>query len=418
MKKWEHFYVRSITISVDLEKISDINYQEKLKASVEKISSTFAKNDLFVRTLRFNIMGINPDDSRLDAFYFINKLKNLNETAQIAGIRWFNVAFELTKQTTKNIKTFCNIGYEIIRQFDNSFVNFIVAQNGIINPEAALIASQTVIKISKLSFNGFDNFRVGISLNPADFTPFFPFSFASEDLCFSVALEITEKMEHLLEDFNSSEFSGFQEILAPDLCKFVSFVDRLCTQVENDYSMKYKGIDMSLAPFPDEKVSVIKVLKCLGLDTIGSSGTFLLTSQLTDLIRSIIRTTCIKTAGFNGVMYSLLEDHLMCKANNRKLFTIDSLIGYSALCGCGLDMVPVPGNILDEELASIVLDVAAIALKLNKPLGVRVLPIPNGDANEFTQFDMDFVTNTRIMNLRNMYINDSIFSIQKLKYNS
>ena len=51
-------------------------------------------------------------------------------------------------------------------------------------------------------------------------------------------------------------------------------------------------------------------------------------------------------------------------------------MAFSVMCGCGIDMVPVPGDISAEEIASIMLDIAAVAIRLNKPLGVRLLPIP------------------------------------------
>ena len=119
--------------------------------------------------------------------------------------------------------------------------------------------------------------------------------------------------------------------------------------------------------------------------------------------------------GFNGVMYSLLEDHLMCLANDKKLLSIDKIIGYSVLCGCGVDMIPIPGNMIVEEAASIILDVGAIASKLNKPLGVRMLPIPNKETNEYTEFDMDFLTNTRVMDLKNMSCSHNTFHSTHIK---
>ena len=105
----------------------------------------------------------------------------------------------------------------------------------------------------------------------------------------------------------------------------------------------------------------------------------------------------------------------MCKSNDKKLLSIDKIIGYSTLCGCGLDMVPVPGNLLVEELASIVLDIAATASKLNKPLGFRVLPIPNKQSNEFTEFDMDFLTNTRVMDFKQLSLSNTLFDSSNIK---
>ena len=62
-------------------------------------------------------------------------------------------------------------------------------------------------------------------------------------------------------------------------------------------------------------------------------------------------------------------------------------------------MVPLPGNLMREELAALMLDTASISSVLKKPLGVRVLPIPGGDVNELTNFNHDFLVNTRILPL-------------------
>jgi uncharacterized protein (UPF0210 family) len=131
------------------------------------------------------------------------------------------------------------------------------------------------------------------------------------------------------------------------------------------------------------------------------------TAFLTDILRTLIKETKIKTVGFNGVMYSLLEDEFMGK-RNRALYSIDSLISYSAVCGCGLDMVPLPGDVFEEEISSMISDIAALSIVLGKPLMVRLLPIPMKHANEFTCFNMDFLFNTRIMSIKNVAMANSV----------
>ena len=64
-------------------------------------------------------------------------------------------------------------------------------------------------------------------------------------------------------------------------------------------------------------------------------------------------------------------------------------------------MVPLPGDIFEEEIASIMLDVAGISSVLGKPLGVRLLPILTKNEGEFTNFNHDFVYNTRILKATN-----------------
>jgi hypothetical protein len=45
------------------------------------------------------------------------------------------------------------------------------------------------------------------------------------------------------------------------------------------------------------------------------------------------------------------------------------------------------------------LDIAAMSLSLKKPLGIRLLPIPGKSPNEFTQFNLDFLCDSRVMGL-------------------
>ena len=68
--------------------------------------------------------------------------------------------------------------------------------------------------------------------------------------------------------------------------------------------------------------------------------------------------------GFNGVMYSVLEDDYLALAVKNKKLSIDSLLLYSTVCGCGIDMVPVPGNIFLEEISSLIIDTAALSIAL------------------------------------------------------
>ena len=58
-----------------------------------------------------------------------------------------------------------------------------------INLEGAKISSKIIKDVSKLSHNGYDNFRVGTSFNCNPHTPFFPYTFHNNKSGFSIALE-------------------------------------------------------------------------------------------------------------------------------------------------------------------------------------------------------------------------------------
>ena len=79
------------------------------------------------------------------------------------------------------------------------------------------------------------------------------------------------------------------------------------------------------------------------------------------------------------------------------------------MCGCGLDTVPVPGatqqqpaeerrRLLDAT-AALLLDVAALAFRLNKPLSVRLLPVPGATAGQVTRFDSPYLLNCKVLPL-------------------
>jgi uncharacterized protein (UPF0210 family) len=76
---------------------------------------------------------------------------------------------------------------------------------------------------------------------------------------------------------------------------------------------------------------------------------------------------------------------------------VGDLLLYSALCGTGLDTVPLPGDISADALAAILLDVAAIALRLDKPLTARLMPLPGKVAGDPVAFDFPYFADSRVM---------------------
>jgi hypothetical protein len=51
-------------------------------------------------------------------------------------------------------------------------------------------------------------------------------------------------------------------------------------------------------------------------------------------------------------------------------------------------------------MAALLLDLAALALRLDKPLTARLMPIPGKGAGDATTFDFPFFANSRVMELK------------------
>ena len=70
---------------------------------------------------------------------------------------------------------------------------------------------------------------------------------------------------------------------------------------------------------------------------------------------------------------------------------------YSAVCGTGVDTIPLPGDTPPEHITALLLDIAALALRLNKPLTARLMPVPGKIAGETTNFNFPYFANSRII---------------------
>ena len=124
--------------------------------------------------------------------------------------------------------------------------------------------------------------------------------------------------------------------------------------------------------------------------------------------------------GFSGVMYSLLEDLELCAINNQRGVSLDDLVKVSTMCGCGVDMVPVPYDVSLNELIAISMDIYAISTRLKKSLGIRILPIPHTRKSQvaYTNLsdDADFIANTRVLdpdiNIMNKFGSEFAFCLR------
>ena len=98
-------------------------------------------------------------------------------------------------------------------------------------------------------------------------------------------------------------------------------------------------------------------------------------------------------------MQPILEDSILAKRAAEGTLTIKDVLLYSAVCGTGLDTIPLPGDTTAEQITPLLLDLCALALRLDKPLTARLMPIPGKKAGDETNFDFAFFAPSRIMAL-------------------
>lgn len=73
---------------------------------------------------------------------------------------------------------------------------------------------------------------------------------------------------------------------------------------------------------------------------------------------------------------------------------------YSAVCGTGLDVIPLPGNVRVESLGRLIGDVAMLAVRLGKPLAARLLPAPGRQAGEMARYGDERLVECRVFDVQ------------------
>ena len=153
------------------------------------------------------------------------------------------------------------------------------------------------------------------------------------------------------------------------------------------------GIDLSPAPLKDISIGV--AMENLTLQPVGSSGSLTAAATITAAIRDIK----VKQTGYSGLMLPILEDARLSQRWSEGRISLDTLLSYSAVCGTGLDTVPLPGDVTVEQLDLIIGDMASLAYKWHKPLSARILPIAGKSAGDVTEFDDPYMVNATLQPL-------------------
>ncbi len=389
--------IRSLTIGLPVGGQSESKIESETSRLIEVAEKAFKENDISARTIRYSLPPVGVEGE--SEGFVISILNWVDRLSDRTGVRWFCLPLDFVGDGSRVERL--SVSLNAITQFRKMFLNLMVADKSSLSMGAIGDVAKLISQISQKSNSGFDNFRVGASCGCSPNAPFFPFSYhKGQYVSFSFALELTDLAIDVLNRYGKSvKIDCFRNQLVEEISVALRKLNELGEQIASESSCEYKGLDASFAPFPNGKTSVARIVEGLLGAPIGSHGSVFVTGLLTDAIRAALINAAVPSVGFNGVMFSLLEDDALASANSRRCLSLDGLLALSSMCGCGIDMVPVPGASFPEEIAALVMDIAAMSLSLKKPLGVRVLPIPGGMENEHTEFNFDFLCDSRIVNL-------------------
>ncbi len=256
---------------------------------------------------------------------------------------------------------------------------------------AAVHACAGIIqRVSTLSPDGFANLRFAALANVAAGAPFFPAAYHDRDEpAFAIA---TEAADLAVNAFSAhAALNDGRRALIAEIEKHAQIMVR----VARSLPCSFRGIDFSLAPFPEQARSLGAALERMGAPRLGLHGSLFAAALLTECLER----AAFPRTGFSGLMMPILEDATLAQRAAEGTLTVRDLLLYSAVCGTGLDTVPLPGDTTAEQLVALLLDLCSLALRLDKPLTARLMPIPGAKAGEATHFDFPFFANSRVMAL-------------------
>jgi hypothetical protein len=236
------------------------------------------------------------------------------------------------------------------------------------------------------------NFRFAAIAMVQPLTPFFPAAYHTGfGHQFAIALESANLVADSFKD--APDLATARRRLMDALSKEAFAIEAEAGRVDTDTGWTYMGIDLSPAPLKD--ISIGAAIENLTTQPIGSSGTLTAAATITAAIRDIK----VKQTGYMGLMLPILEDSRLAQRWSEGHISIDALLSYSAVCGTGLDTVPLPGDISAEQLSLIIGDMASLAVKWHKPLSARLFPVAGKVAGDMTELDSQFLVNATIQPL-------------------
>ena len=274
----------------------------------------------------------------------------------------------------------------------NATVLLATPEHGV-RTEAALPTAQVIQRLAQETDEGFGNFRFAMLACMPPGSPFFPAAYhvgpSSLSIGFQGAGIITEALR--VHDANPAlpqNLSLVTQWVREALQQQATPAVTLGQQLAREHELLFGGVDLSPAPMAED--SIAAAIELCGYGPLGSPGTVAVVAALTAALKSSSLPTC----GYCGLMLPVLEDVVLGHRWTEGRVDVHRLLLYSSICGTGLDAIPLPGESSTASIAHLLLDVATLAQRLNKPLSARLFPVPGKRAGEYTTFTSPYLTNT------------------------
>ena len=321
----------------------------------------------------------------------IDTILALETDAQALGINFLNLGTILPEK--RYTETHLARVADVIVQSEILFATVtLTTQSGDVASDITENTASIIQQIAHQTDAGYGNLRFAALMNCPPNTPFFPAAFWHDTRTnFGIGWQAADLVQHAFTDAPNLEtaLQNLKTVMEAEGQKIVALAQTLA----QEWGIRFVGIDVSPAPMGDESIAYAMEQQLPGY--FGERGTLTVAAGLTQTLKSLDLPIC----GYSGLMLPVLEDVGLGERSEAGYFNLDSLLLYSTVCGTGLDTIPIPGDASTSQIAAILTDVASLSIQLNKPLSVRLFPVPGCNADCLTEFDSPYLTNTTVMQI-------------------
>jgi uncharacterized protein (UPF0210 family) len=377
--------IRAITAFINLDRAQ---YQQQVADALKMLrraQTTFESRGYTVQTIRIATQPFPEYTLGLTTEQVVAFFKQYDA---LAAKEKFAAAIGPAMLNANDLAGWADLLAEILvntKTLDGSLV--VAGEDGV--RWGAVGAAARVMKRLQATEHSQGNFRfAAIALVPP-LTPFFPAAYHTGfGHQFAVALESANLVAAAFKDAHDLPIA--KQRLTDSLASVAFDIEQHAGRIDQETGWTYMGIDLS--PAPSKDASIGTAIENLTTQPVGSSGTLTAAAIITAAIKDVKA----KQTGYSGLMLPILEDSRLAQRWSEGHISLDALLSYSAVCGTGLDTIPLPGDITAEQLSLIIGDMASLAVKWHKPLSARLLPVAGKGPGDMTEFNDPFLVNATL----------------------
>lgn len=336
---------------------------------------TLTRGGYEVQTMR---LALPPPETSMEALAFLRQAREWEAMAREAGFDYLSLG------------PLGPLASEIPRLFAET--ERIFAALMLMDRDAARMAARIIRENATVALDGFANLRFAALAGVPPLCPFFPAAYHDGG---PMALALaTEAADMAVEAARAArDPAAALAMLQAQVEATGRHLTHLLHPVTRAFSARFAGIDFSLAPFPEPERSIGTAIELLSGAFFGEAGTLAAVAGLA----AAVQGADFPRTGFCGIMLPVLEDAVLARRAAEQRFRLNDLLLYSAVCGTGLDTLPLPGSVSEETLARVLEDLRALSVRLGKPLTARLMPIPGREPGDPVRFDFAYLAPSTVM---------------------